>query len=197
MRDASAQLDHTMQARGILELSTVDLQALVHSELEQNPLLEEVEHPSDEPTATLTANIAGKLVLPDLILQQVGAEYVVTINHKPIPQIRISEIYADLLAEAGMSAEVRDYARAKTDAAKRLIESLERRHRVLLIIGRVIVEFQKDFLENPSRDSVTPMPLSRFAVLVGLDETSVCHSLSNKYIETPFGLFELAYFFAS
>jgi RNA polymerase sigma-54 factor len=97
--------------------------------------------------------------------------------------------------EAGASAEVRDYVRAKTDAAKRLIESLERRRRVFLTIGRVIVEFQKDFLENPSRDSVTPMPLSRVAVLVGLEETAASHSLSNKYIETPFGFFELAYFF--
>jgi RNA polymerase sigma-54 factor len=175
----------------------VDLQALVQSELEQNPLLEEVGHPSAEPTATATVNIAGKLVLPDLVLLQVGAEYVVTINHRPIPQLRVSEIYEPLVAQAGVSVEVRDYVRAKIDAAKRLIESLEQRQKVLLTIGRAVVEFQRDFLENRSRDRVTPMALSRFAVLVGLEETAASHSLSNKYIETPFGIFELAYFFAS
>ncbi len=174
-----------------------DLQALVQSELEQNPLLEQVGHPSAEPTATAAENIAGKLVLPDLILQQVGAEYVVTINHRPIPQVRICEIYEALLAEAGVPAEVRDYVRAKTDAAKGLIESLEQRQKILLTIGRAIVEFQRDFLENRSRDRVTPMPLSRVAVMAGLEETAASHSLSNKYIETPFGVFELACFFSS
>lgn len=173
----------------------VDLQALIQSELEQNPLLEEVGHASAEQTMTATENIAGKLVLPDLMLQQVGAEYVVTINHRPIPQLRVSESYGALVAETGVVAEVRDYIRAKTDAAKRLIENLERRQKFLLTIGRAIVEFQRDFLGNRSRDCITPMALSRVAVLVGLEETAVCHSLSNKYIETPFGVFELACFF--
>jgi RNA polymerase sigma-54 factor len=160
-------------------------------------MLEEVGQPSDEPTATSTANIAGKLILPDLILHQVGAEYVVTINHRPIPQLRISEHCGHLVAEAGASAEVRDYIRAKTDAAKRLIESLEQRQNVLLTIGRAIAEFQRDFLENRSRDSITPMAFSRVAVLVDLEETAAGHLLSNKYIETPFGVFELACFFPS
>jgi RNA polymerase sigma-54 factor len=186
-----------MQDRAILGMSMVDLQALVQSELEQNPLLMEVGHRSAEPTSTPTVNIAGKFVLPDLILQQIGAEYVVAINHRPIPQLRISEIYEPLVAQADVSVEVKDYVCAKIDAAKRLIESLEQRQKVLLTIGRVIVKFQRDFLGNRSRDRVTPMPLSRVAVLAGLEETSVCHSFSNKYIETPFGLFELAYFFAS
>jgi RNA polymerase sigma-54 factor len=167
----------------------VDLQAL--------PLLEEVGHPSAEPTATATVNIAGKLVLPDLILQQVGADYVVTINQRPIPQLRVSEIYEPLVAQAGVSVEVRDYVRAKIDAAKLFIESLEQRQKVLLTIGRAIIEFQRDFLENRSRDRITPMALSRLAVLLGPEETAGIHSLSNKYIETPFGFFELAYFFLS
>jgi len=72
---------------------------------------------------------------------------------------------------------------------------LEKRQKVLLAIGRAIVEFQRDFLENRSRDRVTPMPLSLVAVLVGLEETAANSSLSNKYIETPFGVFELACFF--
>jgi RNA polymerase sigma-54 factor len=158
-------------------------------------LLEEVGHPSAEPTAAASVNIAGKLVLPDLILQQVSAEYVVSINHKPIPQLRISESYESFVAEAGVSAEVRDYVIAKTAAAKHLIVSLEQRQKVLLTIGRAIIDFQRDFLENRSRDRVTPMALSRVAVLLGLEETAASHSLSNKYIETPFGFFELAYFF--
>ena len=173
----------------------VDLQALVQSELEQNPLLEEVAHPSAEPTAAAVVNIAGTLVLPDLILRQVGTEYVVTINHTPIPQLRISENYESVLAQAGESAEVRNYVRAKNQAAKRLIESLEQRQKVLLMIGRAIIEFQRDFLENRSRDRITPMPLSRIAVPSGLEETAAVRSLLNKYIETPFGFFELAYFF--
>jgi RNA polymerase sigma-54 factor len=169
----------------MLELSAVELQALVHSELEQNPLLEEIVPPSTEP---------GKSILPDLILQKVRAEYVVTINDTVIPQLRVSEQYGSLLAQRGVPAEVRDYVRAKTDDAKRLIESLEQRRKVLLAIGRAIVEFQKGFLDNQNC-GIMPMALPQVAVLAGLEETAAIHSLSNKYIETPLGVFKLSKFF--
>jgi DNA-directed RNA polymerase specialized sigma54-like protein len=67
----------------------VDLQALIQSELEQNPMLEEVGHSSAGPAAIGTKNIACKLVLPDLILRQDGGEYDVTVNHRSIPQLRV------------------------------------------------------------------------------------------------------------
>jgi RNA polymerase sigma-54 factor len=102
-----------------------------------------------------------------------------------------------LAAEAGASPEVMDYVHAKTDAAKRLIKSLEQRQDVLLTVGRAIIEFQRDFLENRCRDNIKPMAVSQIAVLADLEETGASHSLSNKYIDTPFGVFELTCFFLS
>jgi RNA polymerase sigma-54 factor len=169
----------------MLEPSAIELQALVHSELEQNPVLEEVGPSSPDPVNT---------ILPDIILEKVGSEYVVTINDGAIPQLRVSENYKSWMVQAGTSAEVRDYIREKTAAAKRLIESLAHRQKVLMAIGIEIAKFQRDFLENRC-SRIMPMALPRVAVLAGLEETAASHSLSNKYIETPLGVFELARFF--
>jgi len=161
------------------------VQELVRSELQQNPVLEEVGHSSCP---------AQEVILPDLILQKVGAQYVVTINDRATAQLRVSEHYGPLVAQAGVPPEVRNYIRDKTDAAKGFIESLEQRRKVLLAIGRAIVEFQRDFLENQS-GHIMPMALPRVAVLAESEQAAASHLLSNKYIDTPLGLFELARFF--
>jgi RNA polymerase sigma-54 factor len=160
----------------MLELSAVGLRALVQAELQQNPVLEEFGCSSAE---------IGEFILPDLIVRKVGGEYVVSIKEGAIPQLRISETYESLMAQPDVSDEVRDYIRAKTAAAKRLIESLEQRREVLLTIGSAIVKSQGDFLENRSCP-IMPMALPTVAVLAGL---------SNKYIQTPSGIFALAKFF--
>jgi RNA polymerase sigma-54 factor len=142
----------------MFELSAVELQTLIQSELEINPILEEVEPLS---LAAENRNPA------DLILKKVGAEYVVTINDGAIPRLRISETYEPLMSMPETTAEVRDYIKAKIAAAKFLIRSMQQRRKVLLAIGIEIAKFQQDFFENRSLD-ILPMGLPQAALLAGL-----------------------------
>jgi RNA polymerase sigma-54 factor len=186
-----------MQERAILELSMADLQGLVQTELQQNPVLDEVRSLSTGLAADVTENTTGELVLPDLILRQIGSTYILTINRGPIPRLRISEHYEALAAEPSASPDVKEYIRAKTDAAKRLIEDLEQREKFVFAIGRVIIESQRNFLENRSRDPIAKIAFPRSVLPPCLAEFGPRKALSNKYIETPFGIFELACFFSS
>jgi RNA polymerase sigma-54 factor len=169
----------------MFELSAVELQTLIQSELEMNPILEEVE----------PLSLAAENRIPaDLILKRVGAEYVVTINDGAIPRLRISERYETFMSMPETTAEVRDYIKAKIAAAKFLIRSLQQRRKVLLAIGIEIAKCQQDFFENRSLD-ILPMGLPQAALHAGLVGATASLTLSNKYIETPLGIFELARFF--
>ena len=150
----------------MFELSAVELQALVESELQQNPVLEEVEPLGGE---------SGSRILPDLVLQKAGSEYVVTKNDGAIPHLRISETYDFLDGASGHIGGGERLHQSKVADGKRLIEDLEQRQKVLLAIGREIAKFQRDFLENRNLD-IVPMGLPQ-ALLAGLVGATASHTV--------------------
>jgi len=137
-----------------------------------------------------------RYISPEVFVQKVGDEYVVTTNNEQIPHLRISNTYKDLMSQSGSSAEVRDYIREKIRAGKFLIKSLQQRQQTILNIGNEIVKRQREFMEK-GVSHLRPMTMVQVAEVVGVHETTVSRAVSNKYIDTPQGIFELKYFFTS
>jgi RNA polymerase sigma-54 factor len=135
-------------------------------------------------------------ISPEVFVQKVGDEYIVTTNNDQIPHLRISNVYKDLMSQAESSAEVRDYIRDKIRAGKFLIKSLQQRQQTLLNIGNEIVKRQCEFMDKGVA-FLKPMTMVQVAEVVGVHETTVSRAVSNKYIETPQGVFEMKYFFTS
>jgi RNA polymerase sigma-54 factor len=146
----------------------------------------------------------GRDFLPDnehyisaeVFVQKVGDDYIVTTNNEQIPHLRISNHYKDLMSQAGASSEVRDYIREKIRAGKFLIKSLQQRQQTILNIGNEIVKRQRDFMDKGVAH-LKPMTMVQVAEVVGVHETTVSRAVSNKYIDTPQGIFEMKYFFTS
>jgi len=135
-------------------------------------------------------------VVPEVFVQKAGAEYVISTNNDAVPHLRISNTYKDLMAQANSSQEVRDYIRDKIRAGKFLIKSLQQRQQTIINIAREIVSRQQEFMEN-GVSHLKPMTMAQVAQVVGVHETTVSRAVSNKYIETPQGVFEMKYFFTS
>jgi RNA polymerase sigma-54 factor len=129
-------------------------------------------------------------------VQKIGEEYTVTTNNEQIPHLRISNVYKDLMAQADSSSEVRDYIRDKIRAGKFLIKSLQQRQQTILNIANEIVKRQRDFMDKGVAH-LKPMTMVQVAEVVGVHETTVSRAVSNKYIDTPQGIFEMKYFFTS
>jgi RNA polymerase sigma-54 factor len=135
-------------------------------------------------------------ILPEVFVQRVGEEFVVSTNNDHVPHLRISNTYKDLLAQAESSAEVREYIRDKIRAGKFLIKSLHQRQQTILNIAREIVKRQREFMEH-GVSHLKPMTMVQVAEIVGVHETTVSRAVSGKYIDTPQGIFEMKYFFTS
>jgi RNA polymerase sigma-54 factor len=135
-------------------------------------------------------------VLPEVFVQKIDGEYVVTTNNEHIPHLRISNTYKDLLARAESSAEVREYIREKIRAGKFLIKSIHQRQQTILNIAREIVNRQREFMDKGVAH-LKPMTMVQIAEVVGVHETTVSRAVSGKYMETPQGIFEMKYFFTS
>ena len=118
------------------------------------------------------------------------------LNDRDIPHLRISNYYKDLMSTPGSGREVRDYIRDKIKGGKFFIRSIQQRQQTILQIANEIVQRQPEFFsQGPS--GLKPMTMSQVADAVGVHETTVSRAVSGKYMETPFGMFELRFFFTT
>jgi RNA polymerase sigma-54 factor len=135
-------------------------------------------------------------VVPEVFVSKVGDDYVVTTNNEPVPHLRISNTYKDLMARPNSTSEVREYIREKIRAGKFLIKSLHQRQATILNIAREIVGRQREFMEK-GVSHLRPMTMAQVAEVVGVHETTVSRAVAGKYMETPQGVFEMKFFFTS
>ena len=132
-------------------------------------------------------------VLPDVTVEKIDGEYLITLNGDQIPHLRISNTYKDLMAQEG-GGDVKEYIREKIRSGKFLIKSIHQRQQTILNIANQIVSRQKEFLDRGSAH-LKPLTMVQIADAVGVHETTVSRAISGKYISTPQGVFEMRYFF--
>jgi RNA polymerase sigma-54 factor len=136
-------------------------------------------------------------VVPDVYVVKVDGEYQVVLNEEGLPRLRISPLYRRLLAQKdGMAAETRQFVNEKFKAALWLIRSLEQRQKTIHKVAESIVKYQRDFLDK-GIDCLRPLVLRDVAEDISMHESTVSRVVTNKYMHTPQGLFEMKYFFHS
>ncbi len=136
-----------------------------------------------------------RYVTPDVFVQKVGDEWVVTLNEDGLPRLRVSSFYKQMLGANG-SPEARGYIQEKMRAAAWLIKSIHQRQRTLYMVTSSIVKFQREFLEH-GVSHLRPLVLKDVANDIGMHESTVSRATAGKYVHTPQGTFELKYFFTS
>ena len=138
-----------------------------------------------------------KYVTPDLIVERVGEDFVVSLNDRNVPRLRISAAYQQMLRDksAGQN-ETRKFIVDKLNSAKWLIQTIEQRRKTMIKVMRRIVEEQKEFFEK-GVEGLRPLTLQQIANQIGMHESTVSRVTTNKYVQTPRGVFELKYFFSS
>jgi RNA polymerase sigma-54 factor len=134
-------------------------------------------------------------VVPDLIVEKIGDEFVIFHNDKNIPRLRINPTYKELLKkESGNSSETKTYIKGKLEQARWLLNSINQRRSTMIKVMEKIVEEQKDFFENgPS--FLKPLTMEEIAERVGMNVATVSRVSNSKYVQTPQGMFEIRYFF--
>lgn len=136
-------------------------------------------------------------IIPDVNIEKVGQEYVVVVNDRTLPKIRINDFYRSLLSTNDPShKETRDYVTGKLSGAMWLLKSLEQRRQTIYNVTRAIVELQRGFFDH-GVSAMKPLTLRHVADQVGLHESTVSRATTGKYAQTPRGVFELKYFFNS
>lgn len=132
-------------------------------------------------------------VMPDIYVHQVGNEFVVQLNDEGMPRLRLAKEYLDL-AKGSKDAEIVDYMKSNKSKAEFLIKSIDHRQKTIVKVAEAIVRYQPEFFKKGPQ-YLKPMILKDIANEIGVHESTVSRTTTNKYMHTPIGIFELKYFF--
>lgn len=187
---ASKHYNKIMQSRGIGE---DDMKAVLKVILRLNPA------PGGS-VADSYADVTEQIV-PDFVLKDDDGEVSFIMPRFNIPEIRINKKYAAMLenARGGSDKEKKEaasFVKEKMDSAKWFVEALKQRQNTLSKTMQAIIDFQRVFFETGDETKLKPMILEDIAKVTGFDISTISRVVNSKYIETPYKIYPLKYFFS-
>lgn len=142
-------------------------------------------------------------IIPDFILTEDEGELSLSLNSRNAPQLKVSRTYETMLrnyAEGAKSSkadkEALTFVKQKLDAAKWFIDAIYQRQQTLMYTMKAILDYQKEYFLSGDETQLKPMILKDIADIVGMDISTISRVANSKYIQTPYGIMSLKYFFS-
>jgi RNA polymerase sigma-54 factor len=182
---ARRDLKKLMAVTGADEVLLREAQALIVT-LEPKPA---------RPFARAEANI----VIPDVIVLKSGRGWKVQLNPDVMPKLRINDLYASAIRQhrgTGALNGAGPGLNARLQEARWFVKNILQRFDTIQRVSQAIVERQKSFFTHGAI-AMKPLVLREIADELGLHESTISRVTTAKYMATPFGTFELKYFFGS
>jgi RNA polymerase sigma-54 factor len=137
----------------------------------------------------------ARLIEPDVAFVKRDDEYVVVMNDEDMPTLRLNQGYRRMISQDGTEKEVKDYVKERYRSALQLMRNIEQRKNTILRTCEAIIRRQTEFLEK-GVDALKPMMIKEVAEEIGVHPSTVSRAVSNKYVHTPQGVYELRFFFS-
>ncbi len=136
-------------------------------------------------------------IFPDAIVEydEEGDRYIARLTSGRLPDVRINQEYARMVADQGVESGDREFLRKNLSNAQWLIDAIgQRRHTLLRVVSAVVDEQREYFDYGP--ESLKPLPMKTIADRLGIHVATVSRAVSEKYIMTPRGVVALRSFFS-
>ena len=134
-------------------------------------------------------------VTPDITIVKFPDRFEILLNQYSYPEIRINKYYLKLL-RSDCDRETKTYLNAKLRQIEETREHIARRGSTLMALAEFLLEHQQDFfLHGESR--LAPLKMKDAASSIGVHESTISRAVRDKYLQCPWGLFPLSYFFSA
>jgi RNA polymerase sigma-54 factor len=140
------------------------------------------------------AGEAPAYVVPDVMVRRGRAGWQAVLNPDVMPRLRINDVYAQILKRnrggpgSSLSSQLQE--------ARWLVKNVQQRFDTIQRVAQAIVDRQRAFFTHGAV-AMRPLVLREIADALGLHESTVSRVTTQKYMLTPFGTFEMKYFFGS
>lgn len=136
-------------------------------------------------------------IVPDIYVYKHDDDFIIMMNDDGMPRLHINSYYRQAASRGGdMTSSTKEYLQEKIRSAAWLIKSIQQRQKTIYSVMESIIKFQREFFEKGVA-YLKPMVLRDVALDINMHESTISRVTSNKYANTPQGIFELKYFFNS
>lgn len=143
-------------------------------------------------------DVERNIVVPDVLVTKTGrgaqVRFRVQLNPDVVPRLRVHDLYAGALK--AHKGEGHQALQQRLQEARWFIKNIQQRFDTILRVSTAIVERQRSFFVHGEL-AMRPLVLREIADELGLHESTISRVTTAKYMSTPFGTFELKYFFGS
>ncbi|MDP9125443.1 MAG: RNA polymerase factor sigma-54 [Pseudomonadota bacterium] len=139
------------------------------------------------------ARAEEQIIIPDVIVVKVARQWRAVLNPDVMPKLRVNDLYAQAIKSQRASGSALS---ARLQEARWFIRNIQQRFDTILRVSQAIIERQKNFFSHGAI-AMKPLVLREIADELGLHESTISRVTTAKYMSTPFGTYELKYFFGS
>ena len=138
----------------------------------------------------------SNFAIPDLIVDEIEGKLVVSLNDGNFPEIKISPVYQEMFFTKNNNEKKLDkFLKDKIESANWLIQAIQKREITIMKVMNEIIKIQSDFFEGKIR-IIKPLILKDIADKINMDISTVSRVTNGKYVQTPWGVYELKHFFS-
>jgi RNA polymerase sigma-54 factor len=134
-------------------------------------------------------------IVPDILVKKSRNRWVAQVNPDVMPKLRLNQAYAAAVKQE-RNKEGHSQWSSRLQEARWLIRNIQQRFETIQRVAQAIVDRQHSFFSHGAI-AMRPLVLREIAEILELHESTISRVTSNKYMSTPFGVFELKYFFGS
>ena len=133
-------------------------------------------------------------VIPDVIVRKDGDSWLITPNDGNLPELRLSKNYSGFDSNDNYDKSTKQFIREKLNSAEWFIDAVKQRQKTLAKVTKSIISYQPEWFYGDT-DFLNPLKLKDISEKIGMDISTISRSTKGKYVDTPYGIFELKYFF--
>lgn len=170
------------------------IQRLSLTELEMNDALNLIKNLRTQPNYQFIGE-STEYIKPDVLVYKLGNEWQAQLAGHSTPHLDINHQYADSLRKSRNPTD-HQYLRDRLQSARWFMQSIQARNDTLKRVADWIVHYQQNFFDN-GESSIRPMRLKDLAQDLDLHESTISRACSDKYLQSPKGIYELKYFFSN
>ncbi len=122
-------------------------------------------------------------------------KYEIEMARDPSSNLTLSQVYQKMMKDKQIDKKTREFLGNNVRNARWLLESIEQRRGTIQRVIRAVVDAQKDFFEK-GPEYLKPLPMIQVADQLGIHVATVSRAVSEKWIQTPRGIFPLRRFFS-
>tara|TARA_B100000674_G_scaffold137831_1_gene107475 strand:- start:221 stop:1585 length:1365 start_codon:yes stop_codon:yes gene_type:complete len=134
-------------------------------------------------------------IIPDVVIEKINNKWNIIINDSSCPNLLVSENYLKMYEDKNQTKDVKIFLKSKIESAKWFIDAIQSRNVTMQNIVASIISKQNEYF-NSDKKELTPMILKDIADDLNIDISTVSRATKEKYIQMPWGIKELKFFFS-